>query len=258
MVFPDSPRVIFDRNPLRQVICQLRFPPILAIISKEPADFQDRVRTNHPQYEKTLAVSPIPKELTDILGSFPPSPEASVHKFRTVDGKTEISLARDFIGVATTEYKRWEQFEATIRLAATALEQIYTPPFYSRIGLRYINIIDRGDCSLTGVSWGQLIKGSVLGLVAESDLTGKIKIAQSQTIVNLGQPDERVTLRNGLILQEGGAENYGIDADFYCDKNTPPGETFSVLGRFNREAGYLFNWATTEQLRTALVPRPIG
>lgn len=255
MVFPDSERVIYDNNPLKQVICQLRFSAILAITSKdkEPADFQDRVRGIYPEYERTF--SPIPKELADM---FPVPPEGLIHKFQTVDHKHEIDLAQHFIAVATTEYTRWENFEEAIRLATGALEQIYAPPFYSRIGLRYINVIERENCGLGNVPWGQLIRSSIAGLVAESDLTGRAQITQSQALVRLDQPNEYLTLRSGLIPQPGGTEKYDIDADFYRDGNTAPAETLSILERFNGEARNFFHWATREQLRTALGPRPFG
>ena len=40
-VFPNSPRVIYERTPLRQVICQLRFRMILRVTAETPAVFQE-------------------------------------------------------------------------------------------------------------------------------------------------------------------------------------------------------------------------
>ena len=44
MLFSDRPRTHYEKAPLHEVICQLRFPTILSINSKEPADFQELIR----------------------------------------------------------------------------------------------------------------------------------------------------------------------------------------------------------------------
>ena len=53
MPFPEVERVIYARNPLDQVVCQLRFPPILKIDAEIPAGFQDRVREDYPNFSET-------------------------------------------------------------------------------------------------------------------------------------------------------------------------------------------------------------
>ena len=52
MAFPPSDRVVFEENTIEEVICQLRFPPILAIVSDVPAAFQERVREKYPLYKQ--------------------------------------------------------------------------------------------------------------------------------------------------------------------------------------------------------------
>jgi hypothetical protein len=42
-LFPPSSRVVYRRAPLIEVVCQLRFPTLLSIESKPPADFQERI-----------------------------------------------------------------------------------------------------------------------------------------------------------------------------------------------------------------------
>src|SRR6266852_706318 len=46
--FPEFTRVIYQRNPLVEVVCQLRFSPILRIDTDPPAEFQDRIRSAFP------------------------------------------------------------------------------------------------------------------------------------------------------------------------------------------------------------------
>jgi hypothetical protein len=42
--FPESERIIYAKNPLESVICQLRFPAILKISSEPPVEFQETLR----------------------------------------------------------------------------------------------------------------------------------------------------------------------------------------------------------------------
>ena len=48
----DRERCIYRSNPLIEVICQLRFPTILSISAREPADFQEGIRQHFPQYKR--------------------------------------------------------------------------------------------------------------------------------------------------------------------------------------------------------------
>ena len=48
-MFSNEPRFIYSSNQLGEVICQLRFPDILSIETKLPADFQDAIRAEFPR-----------------------------------------------------------------------------------------------------------------------------------------------------------------------------------------------------------------
>ena len=52
--FPDAPRVMYERNPLVEVICQVRFPPVLRIEAQLPDAFQDRIRDVFPIYNDKM------------------------------------------------------------------------------------------------------------------------------------------------------------------------------------------------------------
>lgn len=52
MLFSDHPRTHYRNAPAHEVICQLRFPSILTINSVEPADFQEAIRAEFPQYAR--------------------------------------------------------------------------------------------------------------------------------------------------------------------------------------------------------------
>ena len=50
MLFAKYERCLYQRSPLIEVICQLRFPTILSIGSQEPAEFQEAIRHEFQQF----------------------------------------------------------------------------------------------------------------------------------------------------------------------------------------------------------------
>jgi len=137
-LFPPSPRCVFKRAPLVQVVCQLRFPPLLAIESSVPAEFQERIRAAFPILERTspTALTQMPAEILQILGA---QTGALHYSFRTEDRTNTLSLAPDSISLTTTNYTRWDDFRPLLQGPLRALIKIYKPSFFARIGLRYSN-----------------------------------------------------------------------------------------------------------------------
>ena len=73
MDFPESPRVVYEQNPLDEVICQLRFPAVLRIDSESPVRFQEAVRNQYPLFQERTqvqaAVPGLPEPLAAMLGN---------------------------------------------------------------------------------------------------------------------------------------------------------------------------------------------
>src|SRR5262245_23979606 len=108
---PPSSRVQYANNTLEEVLCQLRFPPILKIGSPAPAGFQERLRDQYPlfreQSEASIILPPgssIPIDLARLV------PTATAYEFASADEVWKLSLARDFIALTCSKYDRWENF----------------------------------------------------------------------------------------------------------------------------------------------------
>ena len=69
MLFSGRPRTQYRNAPAHEVICQLRFPTILTINTVEPADFQEAIRAEFPNYARRQDVTP-PK-ITLVSGGAP-------------------------------------------------------------------------------------------------------------------------------------------------------------------------------------------
>jgi len=238
LFFPDSPRAIFGRHQLTQVICQLRFPPILRIEGEPPANFQERIRGRFPLLEKTGRVV-LPVDLAPQIAQFlAPTTGGVNYQFRTEDTKYTLSLVQDAIALMTTGYTRWEAFWELLEPALTALVDIYNPSFFTRIGLRYQNAIQREAIGLAGHPWSELLRSEVLGELALPQFESNFR--QALRILRLGRPDDRfrLLLQHGLGTMAGYPENsYVIDFDFYTDQKTGVHDAGPILDKFHRRAG---------------------
>ncbi len=263
MLFPESERVLYNKNPLVEVICQFRFPTILRIREGQLADFQDIIRKDYPAYseqEPSFAVPPqIPKEFVTIVEQMSMPPGLVTRRFSTKDSKRFISLRDEFMALAETKYERWESFREEIVKAENALRRVYEPAFYSRVGLRYRDIISRRNLELTNVGWPDLIKTHIIAELGDKNVSDAILRIQTRVIIKIPDiPNGQIALNHGLIIPNGSDEEcYFIDADFSVERKEGVDEPFKILDKFNRLAGQLFRWAITERLHSAMEPRAI-
>src|SRR5262245_44699599 len=167
--FPESPRVLYSKNPLEEVICQLRFPPILAIVSAQPAEFQNGIREHYPFYAAEEGGPQLPGALAELLSTLAfPSSQITVHRFDSEDYAKSVHLSRDYVAVSSRHYKRWEDFGQEVAMAQRTLETVYHPPFYTRLGLRYRNIINPSALGLESFGWEDLVNPWMLGPLGSS------------------------------------------------------------------------------------------
>lgn len=180
MLFSDRPREHYPNSQLREVICQLRFPTILTINNVEPADFQEMIRNEFPQYVRKEE-SPAPKITgfgTPNARLEPQLPITNYH-FVSADGLWKLNLTRDFISLATLKYSGWETFARHLDQALASFIQLYKPAYFQRVGLRYINTFSRRQLGLENTSFTELFSSSYLGPLFEPDI-------QEEHILNSG------------------------------------------------------------------------
>ncbi len=265
MPFPDSKRVVYGENPLTEVICQLRFPPILDISTVDPAEFQGHVRRLFPLYKKAgpgLSVglpAEVPEQVQNIVTQFVQGGDVDTrHKFLTDDELRAITLTRDFVAVTDRRYVTWEKFKGDIELARNALEKVYEPAFYSRVGLRYKDVIDRSQLGLEEEPWDALLSEELIGsLLAAENLRDRVRRVQTVAQISVDEVvGGYVILRHGLLdqTQDGEAQTYTIDADFYSEEREATKDVTASLDLFNGLAGRLFRWAIKDRLHEALRP----
>jgi uncharacterized protein (TIGR04255 family) len=141
--FPDSPRVVYDRAPLKQVLCQFRFPSILKIDAEIPSEFQERIRAALPLSERPESLGAhlqLPKQ---IMAAIAGQADSVGYKFLTENRATVIEITSSNFTLTTSAYTQWKDFKAILIASLNAFVDVYKPNFYIGVGLRYVNAIDR-------------------------------------------------------------------------------------------------------------------
>ena len=264
MTFPISDRVRYNRNQIRTVVCQLRFPTILRVETTLPDAFQECIRGMYPQYQERVETtgtqlpaeieSLIPEQMKQLLAG-----GGRHFDFTSVDGKKTITLNKDFLSLTTTEYGEWQAFIGDLRGALDALTQIYRPALFTRIGLRYQNVILRSEIDQSEADWSTLINPYMAGILADDHVGRHVDECMQVAIVRLSDELGHVRIQQGLVMEENRKEPaYLIDSDFYNEHPQETGNELEILDQLHRQAGYFFRWAIEPRLHAAMVPIPPG
>lgn len=256
-LFPEVERVIYGKSPLVEVICQVRFPADLRIETTPPADFQQRVRDRFPllaQRRAMLIPAPLAKALEPML---PPTAGSTTWEFKAEDGSHTLELQRDKLTLVSRKYQRWETFSALFQQAFSALRDIYSPPFFTRVGLRYRDVIQRSTLGLGDEPWSSLLQPHVLAEIAMQGLESWAEEASRNLLLKLPYQEAKVRLQHGFAQLEDSPElAYLIDCDFFVER-TEAGNVDGALQYFHANAARLFRWCITDKLHRAMDPRPV-
>src|SRR5262249_37732551 len=157
------------------------------------------------------------------------------HIFKNHDGSTVISLGSTALGLQETEHKRRENFFPHISLAIKAVLSVFDEVMPRRLGLRYINEIDRDAISKElgrEVPLEQIINPSLHKPLAElADMQGTHFASEIRSAVDdLGM----LTLRYG-VTPSGEKSTYRIDLDRYLEGEMRIDAILDLLQRFGND-----------------------
>src|ERR1700687_1084035 len=139
-----------------------------------------------------------------------------------------------------------------------ALRGEYAPPFYSRIGLRYVDVVRRSRLNLQGMAWRDLLNPQIAGELA-SQVSGDVVEATHVVVVKLNEQGDRVRMTHGLVNTKGPDEvSYVIDNDFFSEQRTEIGNAANKLDELHRESGNCFRWCVAPPLHAAMEPQPVA
>ena len=257
-MFSNEPRCIYRKNPLAEVICQLRFPEILKISAEAPVAFQEAIRDEYPQYVRRND-PPMPR-----LPGVPVKPEKAEpvinHQFTSADGLWRVNMTSKFISLACTRYTCWEDFAGRLDKPLAAFIQLYKPAYFERVGLRYVNFFSRQALELEDVPYSQLFSPCYLGLLSEDDVMEQaVSRSGLDTELNLRAGCKaKIHAGPGKIQRNGKMDpevKFIFDQDLFMPGQVPVNLSAGALQTLHAQAWSIFRGAITDQLHEALDPK---
>jgi uncharacterized protein (TIGR04255 family) len=253
MAFPERARVIYKVNPLEEVICQLRFPPLLRIESETPVAFQERIRGRFPFYKRNIGL-PVPPIITPGKGVELAIGPQQNYEFGSQDEHWTLALSGEFLTLTCKHYLRWEEFRETIGQCLAPFLEVYSPSFFVRIGLRYRNLIRRSRLGLQDVDWSELVSPWIAGAYSAPELRGDVQHCFLQSAIRLPDDRGRVLMTCGTAKEGPSSEEcYVIDADFSTHQHTESTNAIGQLDFLNVQSGRFFRWCISDHLHNALI-----
>jgi hypothetical protein len=269
-------RFIYQKNPIAEVILQIRFPPILRIESELPSEFQEQIREHFPEYH----------DIKDYKQNFnigfdsktgPTTPvidttSSQKHTFLSADRVLQIDITRNYISFSTIKYETWEQFIEAFKIPLKSFISIYAPSFYTRIGLRYIDIFCRSNLGETDTDWKKFIKDSFLGILAIQNEDVRSNISNFKYVYEIKLTDPADSSNTGLLHTKASfayktnnaeLENlpkekcFHLDSDFSVSEKIPLEMFEKKITFLHSQAKGLLSEVITPYLHNLMEPKPL-
>ena len=261
MTFPETERVVYERNTLEEVKCQIRFPPILAIEGSIPATFQDAVRAEFPYFDiKTAVKLPpgVPSAIAKVVERDLSLVGGKSYAFSTEDRMWTLSLNKEGLSLSCRQYERWEVFREHLRRTLESLASIYRPSFYTHTCVRYKNSVRRGPLGLDGRPWSKLLQPWVSGPFDRPETADGINALSTRCEIVLPDGIGRVEATFALGIHQPSKEPaFIIEAHVYNDARKEIGDVLTRLDTLHRQARLFFRWCITDELHRAMRPSPV-
>ena len=245
-------RVRYGKNPLVEVIYQLRFPTILSINASDPVQLQEEIRAEYPYYRKIVQENEI--VVNDVKSSV--TKEIN-HEFVSADKKSKVNLTSSFIAISSLSYDQWENYRKKVKSIRETFERIYQPQFYTRVGLRYKDVIDRLRFGLQDKGWVELIQPSILGVINATNQFTLKQWSTSSEFTYVGT-DIATKQQLSLALKIGNPLPVMVfDCDYFKMGNIKSDTIEEISDQLHDKSSTFLRNAITEELHQAMDPQAL-
>lgn len=230
-----------SRNFLTRVVCELRYPAVVALSQVRPPDkLVGALRKRFPVLQTVTET---------VLGAGAAPVSTYFHVMKTRREEWSAAFRLGAMALETSEYQSFEAFMEHLRAVVKAAAVVIDTDTFTRVGLRYINRIEPTGRTLDG--W---VNPALLGPVAQPTAFAGITEQQGRLAVQAGASGSGLLLQYGVEspvhLLPGGAPRYSIDIDSY-ESDVAVADVEEVLARIRARAYWVFDWALAAEARKA-------
>lgn len=236
--FPDVDRLELVDSPLELVVCQLRYPMVLALAGGQPPEaFGRRVQGSYPAASKKQTTS------VEIIGESTVQKSSITWVFEDQDSQWTVSLASNFVALETKRYVRFADFLERFEQVLQTTREIYDVQIMERLGLRYVDHLSRNLQPQLPESWADQINHAIIP-ARLMRLDREAQTASAETRFSLG--DFFLAIRS-LFVEKGfpgvTVDELILDFDCYAEKRRNLDGIQALLQRFRSESYKAFRWA---------------
>jgi len=237
----------YKRSFVTQTICELKFPTLLELGgSQPPGKFANALRKSYP----TLDAG---REMKINIGQGT-TESIQAHIFRALKPGWVATLKHSSVAIEGNRYDGFPALRTRVKQLIDAAVPIIDSDVWTRIGLRFVNVIGNGD---DDPAEGWINPNLVSPLIGDQF----DKISAFGGALQLGTDEAGVILRHQLQLastasgEEVTSVKYVLDIDCFRAA-VPVAETLDVLEELHTESFNAFDWAIDEKAREYLRQAP--
>jgi uncharacterized protein (TIGR04255 family) len=240
--FPDVKREQLARPPLKAMLGQVQFPPVLRLADQAYlAGFQDDLGEAFPDFA-------VEQQVGVMIGPTGPAADTS-QSFRFSSGDKGWSVVLNSTSLtleaSANEYTTYELFREKFQAVwLSALEHLDLTR-RTQIGLRYI---DHLEGEKNPKQWTQWVRPEVVGIASAPEIADSVvqSVSEVRTILENGV----LAFKHGIV-QAGPEARWGylLDFDYFKQEETSElgaDELIRHFDLFHEEIYAFFRWCLTE------------
>ena len=241
--FPEVEHEQLANPPLKAMLGQVQFPPILRIADPASlAPFQEALAGTFPEFapEQQVSITVGPEGAS--------TGRSQSFSFSTPDNAWSVVLAPTALTLeaSAAQYTSYAAFRERFQeVWAVALEQL-KPQRRHQIGLRYIDHLEQEQ---SPDQWTDWIRPEIVGLIAQPEIAEHVR--QSLTDIRLELDHGILAFKHGIV-QAGPEARWGylLDFDYFQQEQSDEIGSEALIERFDcfhEEIYAFFRWCLAEK-----------
>lgn len=248
MPFEPVTRFKYKKDPIDTVICQVRYPNNLAVEEENIYKFQKEISRLFTEYEPKIETNTFLE-----IDKYKHINQMN-HEFLSKNQHWKVNLTKNFMSLSTTKYDNWEEFVSIFKIAFEALTKTYEIPYFTRVGLRYVDVFVRSRYGLSDKNWKELIKSDFLGA-----LSGKYyESVKEFNAVSTIQCEDKTTLiriSTDLVKRVDNEEIcFRLDNDIYSTTKIDKEDIYKSLEYKHDRVSRVLRYAITDLMHEKMEP----
>ncbi len=222
---PDVEPVQYEHNFIDTAVCELKFPIILDWENKPPAAIQKELRRDYPHHAFVHSIG---------VGLQQSESEKRVSlQLQSKNRKWTVVIKSDAITLETKSYLNFEDFSDKLKKVVNVVKDKVDSDFFTRVGLRYINVINFSQDEFNGLLNPDLVAPilkNVYGTVREY-----YQRVNGYTEYGL------FNFRHGIKPNDTPNQDYFLDFDYF-EEGVEIEEALDLVKKFHESNFKFFHW----------------